>query len=300
MQTVLEDYGAPTPSYLGNAGYVLACIHLLHNASEEAEKLLTQISDYFQMHNYATQQAICQAFQVECALRTGDMERATFLGGSFDFDIRPPLWFFYVPQITPIKLLLAQATKKSLAEARTRLAVILRQMKRINRKNVLIDLMALSSLVHHKQGEESTAMANLKEALDLAEPGGCIRNFADLGDDMQELLERLIQMDPDYVFARHVLAACRADACGTATKVAFHPMILSARTGAPRATLTDREIELLQLVAEGRSNKEIAEKLYISIETVKTHLRSVYKKLEAKGRIQAQNKARSLGLIAKQ
>jgi LuxR family maltose regulon positive regulatory protein len=65
-----------------------------------------------------------------------------------------------------------------------------------------------------------------------------------------------------------------------------------------KGILTQRETELLPLLAEGLSDKEIATKLHIAIQTVKTHLQSIYKKLNAKGRIAAVIKARVLGLIS--
>ena len=61
--------------------------------------------------------------------------------------------------------------------------------------------------------------------------------------------------------------------------------------------LTQRETELITLLAEGLSNKEIAAKLYIAPETVKTHLQNIYGKLNTKGRIGAVKAARTLGLI---
>ena len=61
--------------------------------------------------------------------------------------------------------------------------------------------------------------------------------------------------------------------------------------------LSARELEVLALVAEGHSNKEIAGKLFVSVNTVKTHLQKVYEKLEVSRRTQAVEKARSLNLI---
>ena len=61
--------------------------------------------------------------------------------------------------------------------------------------------------------------------------------------------------------------------------------------------LSNRETEILHLLAEGLSNKEIASRLYIATETVKTHVQNVYRKLDAKGRLAAVIAARTLGLI---
>jgi LuxR family maltose regulon positive regulatory protein len=243
--------------------------------------------------------AIIQAFQVELALRQGDIERASDISKKVVFDMRPPLWFFYVPQLTPIKLLLAEGTDESLNEARTRLAELDEQMGRINRKNVRIDVLVLMALVCHELGDEETALKHLQSALDLAQPGGWIRNFVDLGVPMTALLERLIQLRPGHTYTKQVLDACRADASGkpTSDRVAEKTSSLSGQAAAP--ILSNREIDILHQLADGLSNKEIAFRLYISPDTVKTHLQNIYRKLDAKGgRVAALKTARMLGLIA--
>ena len=150
-------------------------------------------------------------------------------------------------------------------------------MRRINRKCVLIDVLALDALVCRKLGKQKIALERLQEALALAEPGGWIRNFVDLGITMRNLLERLNQVYPGQKFTQQILDACRAE-----DKV---------------NVLTKREIEILALLEEGCNNKEIAARLFIAQETVKTHLQNVYSKLDVSGRLKAIKKARSLGCI---
>ena len=109
------------------------------------------------------------------------------------------------------------------------------------------------ALVCLKQGDEATALEKLQAALDLAEPGGWIRNFMDLGLRMTRLLERLTQARPDHGFAHLVLAVCKAEA---------QPMSSSYRDEGKKPEtveqtmdfgLTRRETELLPLLAEGLS-----------------------------------------------
>ena len=111
----------------------------------------------------------------------------------------------------------------------------------------------------------------------------------DLGDPMRDLLERLNQAHPSHTYAQLVLDACRAEA----------PSSPSSRPSgqAPGSMLTQREMEILPLVAEGLSNRKIAARLYISTETVKTHLQNIYGKLNVRGRMGAVKEARALGLI---
>jgi len=129
----------------------------------------------------------------------------------------------------------------------------------------------------------------LQSALDLGEPGGWVRNFVDLGDSMTDLLERLNRVQPSHTYVQQVLEACGAESQSSPSSGLSGP--------APVPMLTQRETEILALLAEGLSNKEIAAKLYIATETVKTHLQKIYRKLEAKGRLRALKAARALGLI---
>jgi len=291
LLSVLDDCHASNPSYVANAGFVLACIYLARNLTGQAGQVLKRIVLHFQELGHLMAQAMTQAFQVEFALRQGHIKKALQLGKNIDFDMRPPIWFYYVPQLTPIKLLLAEGTDKSLKEAHTRLAELDEQMHRINRKSVRIDVLALLATVCNAQGEETSALEILQAALDLAEPGGWIRNFVDLGAPMLDLLERLNQAQPGTAFTQQALDACRAEArSGPSSRPSGQ---------APVTILTQREIEILPLLAEGLSNKEIAAGIFISPVTVKTHLQNIYKKLNARGRIEALKKAHELGLLTR-
>jgi len=93
------------------------------------------------------------------------------------------------------------------------------------------------------------------------------------------------------------MEACAAQA-RQASQDAHTATSAGSAAGTPGAVsvLTPREQELLSLVAEGLSNKEIASKLYIAVETVKSHLQRIYRKLDADGRIAAVKRAEELGI----
>jgi LuxR family maltose regulon positive regulatory protein len=162
---------------------------------------------------------------------------------------------------------------------------------------VRIDVLALLALVCRKLGDEEAALEHLRAALALAEPGGWIRNFVDLGAPITELLERLNQSDPGHTYAQQVLEACRAETLANPPSGEDDKMRLPLSEQASGSMLTQREIEILPLLAEGLSNKEIADRLHIATETVKTHLKNIYQKLDAKGRIAALKAARAMGII---
>ena len=170
-------------------------------------------------------------------------------------------------------------------------------MRRINRKSVLIEILALLALVCHKLKDETAALQNLQTALDLAESGSWIRTFVDLGTPMMDLLNCLVQHQTGQTYAQQVLKACLAENRKKASMELDTTTKPRISEPPPNIVLTRREIEILPLLAEGLSNQEIAARLGIAPVTVKTHLQNIYKKLNSKNRIEALKKSREIGII---
>jgi ATP/maltotriose-dependent transcriptional regulator MalT len=170
------------------------------------------------------------------------------------------------------------------------------------RTGSLIEIHALLALALAATGDEAGALETLSEALTLAHPQGYIRVFVDEGPPMSALLGRLIGAQRTEASAR----AVPLDYLGRLTR-AF------AREGAPDApaprrrgavvpgmveALSERELEVLQLLAAGKRNREIASELYVAIDTVKKHVTHIFEKLGAANRTEATARARELGLLA--
>ena len=129
-------------------------------------------------------------------------------------------------------------------------------------------------------------MQTLGEALALAEPGGLVRTFVDEGPPMARLLVKAAGQGvmPDYT-------AKLLSAFGVEQRDApppHQPLV---------DPLSPRELEVLQLLAEGLSNREISERLFLSLHTVKGHNHRIYGKLQVKRRTEAVARARELGLL---
>ena len=169
----------------------------------------------------------------------------------------------------------------------------------IHSTRVLIDVLVLQALVRLAQGDPSQALEKLAEAVALAEPGGFIRPFLDQGPETADLLDRLVKQNPSLSFAGLILAAFGSRKPEPSNNRSGDPN--RPRSSLPDEPLieplTNREIEVLGMLAKGASNNDIAERLHISPETVKRHLSTTYRKLDVKNRHQAVVSAKSIGIL---
>jgi len=160
------------------------------------------------------------------------------------------------------------------------------------RTSKAIEILGLQAMAAQAKGDTSLALAAIENALTLAEPEGFVQTFVDEGPPMAHLLYEAFGrgIAPDYV--RRLLGA--------------FPVVDPEQPTSeqPRGTesdlvepLSERELEVLQLVAEGLTNREIAARLFLSPNTVKAHTRNLYGKLGVHSRTHAVARARALGIL---
>ncbi len=162
------------------------------------------------------------------------------------------------------------------------------------RWGVAMELYILRSLAHAQRGDARDASANLERALALAETESYVRIFLDEGRSMQILLAQwLAHADggPLRDYAAHLLTQFDIELPKIATKEETAP------TQALVEPLSERELEVLHLIALGLTNKEIAQQLFIAPGTVKAHTSTIYRKLDVANRTEAAARARKLGLF---
>jgi LuxR family maltose regulon positive regulatory protein len=164
-----------------------------------------------------------------------------------------------------------------------------------NRISSLIESWILIALAFHSLDKNEQALTAVEHALSLAKPGGFIRVFVNEGLPMARLLYEALSRNiaPDYT--SRLLAAFPSDK--TDQTAVHHTQTSQSELVEP---LSKRELEVLQLVAKGLTNQEIAIKLYLSLNTVKVHTRNIYSKLGVRNRTQAVTKGRALGIIVPQ
>jgi LuxR family maltose regulon positive regulatory protein len=168
-----------------------------------------------------------------------------------------------------------------------------------NRMGSVIEILITKVLAHHAQGNLSLAVTTLERVLTLAEPEGYLRIFVNEGEPMRMILSDLhLHIEKRSGGQGHQLL-------GYVNKLltAFpqsETKALSKSTG-PKSdlieSLNERELKILQLIAQGLSNREISERLFLALSTVKGHNRNIFNKLHVQSRTEAIARSRELGLL---
>jgi len=185
-------------------------------------------------------------------------------------------------------------------EAVTLLRRLLAAAREVGRGWVQIELRARLAITLERAGQAAEAQAELLDTLKAAEPQGYLRSFLDSGEQLLPLLQRVAKGLPAGGAAASRLKAYTARIIEAFTRPGASPSPAAGGPPEPPALpepLSERELEILRYIAQGFSNREISEKLYISVSTVKTHINNLYAKLSAGNRGQALSLARRYRLI---
>jgi len=163
----------------------------------------------------------------------------------------------------------------------------------------VLEILVTQALAHEVQGSRSRALAALERALTLAEPEGYVRLFAGEGEPMRRLLTDLrASIEKQSQGRAHPLAAYMDRLLAAfAPPTAASQSAIGNRQSAMIEPLSERELEVLRLIAQGLSNGEISRRLSLALSTVKGHNLRIFGKLQAQNRTEAVARARELGLL---
>jgi LuxR family maltose regulon positive regulatory protein len=297
------DLARPSPwlTLLGLG--VLARVALAQGNSERARQLLE--SEAFDVAQFPVPQAskdVLILLPVRLALRCGQLDPAlqwaSTCGLHSDDPLTSPLGKGrYAGYVTLARVLIARGRGHPNALALSQAQILLDHLLEISvgtgAHGRLIEIQMLRALALHAQGKARQALATLGPILAQAEPEGYLRLFADEGEVMAHLLALIASFttaSPDYL--QRIQAAIVP---------VWQAQPVAATQPAPRSTLYEplsaREWDVLQLVAEGLSNQQIAEHLVLSLYTVKLHVKHLLAKLGATNRTQAVVRARALHIL---
>jgi LuxR family maltose regulon positive regulatory protein len=272
-------------------GYAqLARLEHLHSRGGEAKAAAQAAEQLVNGYDLAPRYSIwVKSVLARLAISQGNLERASHHIQSAGINLGIPareteIPYLFEPMYTALlRLLLAQRKYSQALGLSQRL---LHQAEAGKRMGRVIEILVLQALIYQGKKELERALIVLGRALNLAEPQGYVRVFLEEGEPIMKLLyqAKVHQAGGDYV--SELLSASD----------------VSLKKASPIAQqliepLTRRELELLKLIEEGWTNQDIADRLVISIPTVKRHISNIYSKLGAKNRTQAISLGKELRLL---
>jgi LuxR family maltose regulon positive regulatory protein len=282
--------------------------------SDNAQETGDQLQRFANELNDPMAQAVADSCAARLSVLRGNPSPAESWTRSLTEEPAPDSLFMFLeaPLITQARCFIAEGSKRSLKAATESLWNLKQQCEAWRFTCQIIEIAVLQALALEKRGRADEALDALKDAVALAEPGGWIRPFVEAGQTMADLLMRLRQQNVSVDYIERILAAFPDTASTTplpdlrstndkrefeAETIAQIPDPKSKIKNFLVEPLTNRELDVLELLAQRLRNKEIAEKLIVSPATIKSHLESIYQKLNVGKRLEAIDKARKLGIL---
>jgi LuxR family maltose regulon positive regulatory protein len=280
-------------------GYLnLALLHQALGNPTAALEALQEVESTAQRGGHSDWLAIACAIRSQWRLQEGDIAAASRRAQESRFHARDEtdrvreFGAMAMARVLLARALSGGATRSDEAsQAIGSLTSLLETAETANRMGSMIRILALQALAFQTQSDMDRAVSTLERALSLAEPEGFVRTFVDEGAPMARLLQQAAArgIAPQYV--SRLLAAFGAGG------VEIAPAALPPGSSSLVEPLTERELEVLQLLGEGCSNREIGEALFITLNSVKKHTSNIYGKLGVHSRTQAVVRAQELALL---
>ncbi len=281
---VVSDRRAVNPQFLTESVFVLASVYQARGQTDKARETVDSLCEYLMSTQNMFMLQHAQAYQADLTLRQGRMAEALSWAQQFDREPFQAMYRFYEPRMTLARVLIVRDSADSRMQADRLLKRLETFVTGSHNIRFQIEVFALQALLHAAQGNEPAARAVLSRAVHLAQPGGFIRLFVDLGPGLARLLNGLDLDAEGLRCVGRILAAFRGDGQTQAGGTQDH-------------SLTKREREILSLIANALSNKQISDRLCISPATVKRHTENIYHKLGVPDRRKAVAKAIGLAII---
>jgi LuxR family transcriptional regulator, maltose regulon positive regulatory protein len=256
---------------------MLARIKLARGEVDLASKMLAKSEQDVRRNNFMQRMPEVIDAQVFVPLKQGDLARAQALIDKFELPVNQARVFLTMGSPSAAMEILAPYHQKA---------------EKLGWKTEVLRVIILEAIVNQALSKNDESINQLNEVLTMAEPGGFIRSFVDEGPLMAQLLLKNFsnRNNPDYV--HRILAAFSNP---QSEKTAVSPIKNSESEWIE--SLSERELEVLRLIAEGLANQEIANRLYLSLHTIKVHARNIFNKLGVKNRTQAVARGKALGIL---
>jgi len=266
---------------------LLARLKLARGDAAGAARILAQTEQIIRQKNFTIRLPDIAADQVLVLLYQGNVTAAAQLAQQYNLPLSRARVFIAQNDPTAALTVLEMFSQQPELERWT---------------NERIIVMVLQAIAYRMHGDVDQAMKALSDALVLAEPSGVIRTLVDEGPQVAKLLSEALSLGimPDYV--SRLLAAFATEQKPSTVDLQILPeasmnksdLVIDQTLIDP---LSQRELEVLRLIAQGLSNHEICRCLFLALDTVKGHNRKIFNKLQVQRRTEAIARARELGLL---
>lgn len=290
---LVQDMGPPDSLIIANV--ILSRIVADAGESEFASQLLIELENSGHRLSLPRVVASARLERSRLWLAQGDAEGARvqldLAKRTYDWDAAKDLWFgandTLTPEITELRWLLRMGqSKDALISARN-------QLKAADHRHRVRRALKLRIMLAEAQfncGDRNSALRTMKQASEFAGQEGFVRTFLEEGPALRPIFSHLDRAPPGLIQS--------PESGSKGTDFTPAAPALQANAAMPsEVRLTKKELDVLTVLAMGLSNVAMAEKLFVSESTVRTHLRNINSKLDAKSRTEAVSIARQLGLI---
>ncbi len=283
-----ENNGLPQNRYRSRVA--MATVRLAEGDPDGALGLLTEAERLY-VGDFSPHVRPVAAVQARAWIATGMLAEAAGWARECGFSAADEL--SYVREFehaTLARLLLAQGSQDRSEPATREAAELLERLLTAaedgGRNGSVIEILVLLAIARRVSGDVAGALASLARALDLAEPEGYVRVFVDEGPPMAALLKLAAKQPNAAGYVRRLLAAAVAEGRAPVEQSLIEP-------------LSERELEVLHLLESDLGGPEIARELAVSLNTMRTHTKSIYAKLGVTSRRAAVRRAAELGLLSR-
>ena len=269
---------------LGQALFASGDVEGAFDVLQQTWKVARSTSNWFE--------EITVSVEVEWHLALGDLEKAIHCLNvvKLDLDEASQLPFeAYKSLLLPAAIVQIYIAQHQYSKALALIGPLVEHLERRGVISYLIRVLIWRALVYQRMNQEAQALASLEQALLLAAPEGYLRSFVKSGEGLIPLLKqaRRANITPEYV--DDLLAAFESGGGNRPSRKAVSPGLVEQ--------LSEREMDVLRLLAQGCSDKKIAGNLVIAQETVHKHLKNIYGKLDVHSRSEAVARANELDLL---